>query len=165
MSKEKREEIEAILAGGDIQFHATHRGQVTRDDGWECDAWQTVFTRQTAGKPESIVFDYFTGLGHRKPIKGAPKDKGSPNTLYREQWEKRYLRPVAPHAADVLYSLILDASACEMSFRDWCANYGYDNDSIKALNTYNACCESGEKLRRFFTTNQLADMTHTLEDY
>lgn len=164
MSEEKRQQIAAVLAGANVNFSASLRGAQKRDD-WECDAWNVVFQRGDSGRGEYIEFDYFTGTGHRNPIKGAPKCAARPRTLAREDWEKRYLRPVAPHAADVLYSIMLDASACEMSFRDWCSEYGYNNDSMKDFATYTACCESGEKLRRFFNHEQREQFRAILEDY
>src|SRR5690606_15066469 len=109
MSEEKRQQIAAVLAGANVEFSIAYRGESKRGD-WQCDAWQAVFTKQG----ETIEFDYFTGLGLRKPPKGRPSVSMAS------------CRPVAPHAADVLYSVMLDASACEMSFRDWCAEYGYN---------------------------------------
>lgn len=54
----------------------------------------------------------------------------------------------APSAADVMSCLLLNASACDMSFDDWCMEYGYDIDSRKAEKTYFECCESGAKLKK-----------------
>lgn len=35
--------------------------------------------------------------------------------------------------------VISDSDAIHMSFNDWCANFGYDSDSRKALKTYEDC--------------------------
>lgn len=35
-------------------------------------------------------------------------------------------------------------------FEDFCSNYGYDNDSIKALNTYKAVCREFKAVNRLF---------------
>ena len=53
-----------------------------------------------------------------------------------------------PEADLVLSSLLLDSSAVDQSFEDWCGEFGYDTDSRKAEATYNACRKSGEKLQR-----------------
>jgi hypothetical protein len=53
----------------------------------------------------------------------------------------------APTAYDLLYCLRSDAESVNESFDSWCSNFGYDNDSIKALNTYNACVENARKLK------------------
>ena len=55
---------------------------------------------------------------------------------------------VPPSVDDVLYSLAMESDACEMSFHDWCGNFGYDTDSRSALDTYLACQENGRKLEK-----------------
>jgi len=87
-------------------------------------------------------FDYFTGLGLR--AKGRPK---------------------APKVADVLNSLILDASAADENFDDWCDNFGYSSDSIKALNTYKACLDTARALRKHFSPDTLRQIRDLLADY
>jgi len=90
----------------------------------------------------SFETSYYTGTGHRKM-----------NVA------------VAPCAADVLYALLSDAEACETSFSDWCENFGYSNDSIKALNTYRECEELGRSLRKVFSTKQVSELREVLSDY
>jgi hypothetical protein len=153
---EIRSAVDQILSAAGIAFKAQLVGETIRDNNWKCDAWRVSFgTFQT---------DYFTGTGHRKPVNGAPTDKGNPNTLYREDWEKRYLRPVAPKAADVLHSLIMDMEADSMSFRDWCDNYGYSDDSLTALDTYRACCKIAEKMRATFKPETLKALREAVQD-
>lgn len=53
-----------------------------------------------------------------------------------------------PTAYDLLYCLQLDSRAIDTSFEYWCSDFGYDNDSIKALNTYQTCCENAKKLQK-----------------
>ncbi len=53
-----------------------------------------------------------------------------------------------PDSASVLSSLLLDASALDESFENWCADYGYDTDSRKAERLYKLCCKQGEKLKQ-----------------
>ena len=92
---------------------------VKKSDNWQdtADQWLVTIGGQ--------VFDYFTGIGHRKDdISQKPK------------------------LDDVLYALIGDASASEESFDDWCSNFGYDTDSRKALETYLQCQETATKLRK-----------------
>lgn len=54
----------------------------------------------------------------------------------------------APDSASVISSLLLDSSALDQSFEDFCSEFGYDTDSRKAEATYRACKSSGEKLRK-----------------
>lgn len=48
----------------------------------------------------------------------------------------------------MLYSLVMDSDACDMSFDDWCSNFGYETYSRKALDTYLECQKNALKLRK-----------------
>lgn len=105
-------------------------------------------------------FDYFTGLGLRTRT----------YSNYGRNWDamkkKRYDdKPKKPKVADVLHSLIMDASAADENFHDWCANYGYSDDSIKAMNTYKACLEVAQALRKHFSPDTLRQLRELLQDY
>lgn len=94
-------------------------------------------------------FDYFTGLG----LRHKPKTSWATPT------------PKKPKVADVLHSLIMDSSAADENFHDWCANYGYSDDSIKAMNTYKACLEIAVALRKHFSPDTLRQVRELLQDY
>jgi hypothetical protein len=53
-----------------------------------------------------------------------------------------------PTSYDMLYCLLSDASANDMSFEDFCGEFGYDLDSRKAEETYKACRKVGTKVRK-----------------
>lgn len=57
----------------------------------------------------------------------------------------------APDCASVLDCIASDASGIENArgFADWCADYGYDDDSRKAERIYNAACAGAKALKRF----------------
>jgi len=57
----------------------------------------------------------------------------------------------------------LDAQAADSNFNDWCINFGYDNDSIKALNTYKQCCDIAVRLRQYFTAEQRKAITEIVD--
>jgi hypothetical protein len=150
-SDQIREQVSQILAHiYGMTFAARYIGKRKRpqDDGkdWECYEWECSFSKPNT-KP--ILFPYYMGLAH------ATKPK----------YQSAEPKPIAPHAADVLQSLILDGEAVNESFLDWCANYGYSDDSIKALNTYNECCKTGEILRKFFPREALQALRDALQDY
>lgn len=109
------------------------------------DQWRVILS----SKAGVHFFDYFTGLGLR--------------TKPRQSWATP--TPKKPKVADVLHSLILDASAADENFHDWCANYGYSDDSIKAMNTYNACLETAQALRKHFSPDTLRIVRELLQDY
>lgn len=110
----------------------------TSRDNWECDQWRVTISSRAGFN----YLDYFTGLGLR-----------SKN------------RPKRPKIAEVLHSLVLDASAADENFNDWCANYGYSDDSIKALNIYKACLETAQTLRKHFSPDTLRTVRELLQDY
>lgn len=140
MSKEIENTVDTLLQSYGVPFSAQYSGEVTKSD-WGIDGkGQRVDAwRVNVGGFES---DYFSGLGLRKD--GAP---------------------VTPSAAGVLYALLLDAEAGDISFSEWCGGVGYDNDSIKALNIYKQCEETARALKKVFTHDQMAELREALQDY
>jgi len=112
-------------------------------------------------------FDYFTGLGLRGPRTEKVWDGGPEPRKGTLMWERLEAsrKPQKPKVADVLHSLIMDASAADENFHDWCANYGYSDDSIKAMNTYKACLEIAVALRKHFSPDTLRQVRELLQDY
>ena len=169
---EQQTTVNALLQENNIAYGVRYVGETMRDNKWQCDAWRVSFTAvrfpQKLPGTVSIETDYYTGLGHRKPVKGSNQMRESKfpkNTVGYHNWVKQYVRPTAPCAADVLYGLILDSSAIDTSFEYWCSDYGYDADSISALNTYQACCKIAKELRQVFTNAQVETLRGLLEDY
>lgn len=120
-------------------------GQTKREQSWDCDQWRVTLS----SKAGFHSFDYFTGLGLRhKP---------------RASWDTS--KPKKPKVSDVLHSLIMDSSAADENFHDWCANYGHSDDSIKAMNTYKACLETAQALRKHFPPDTLRQVRELLQDY
>lgn len=141
---EKADQVRVLLAQWRIAYKVSLVGEVVRDK-WTADQW---LVRLNRGKGD-VTFDYYTGTGRRsKPTKISPHGM-----------------PKIPEAADVLHCLVLDATALHQSFHDWCADLSYDVDSIKAFDTYRACCESATKLRQVFDRDQLAELNQILEGF
>jgi hypothetical protein len=115
------------------------------DNFWVCDEWLVLL--------DAEKIEYFTGIGHRKmrPPKYIHETTFKAMKAGRchsiEDMGKCSMH-VAPSVDDVLCSLVMDSSAIDQTFDDWCGDYGYDTDSRKALDTYLACQESGKKLQR-----------------
>lgn len=119
-------------------------GKIKKDD-WDCYAWNVTFN--LSGKP-LFVTNYYTGIGMiQKPVK--------------------FDRPIPkkPSNKDIMSTLLLDASAIDESFSDWCDNYGYDSDSIKAFNIYQQCCNTAKELSKLFTRAEIENMREQLQDY
>jgi hypothetical protein len=153
--------VAEYLASIGVPYKAVYIGEEMRDWGGDkpqqVDAYRVYFG--------VFATDYHMGLGTRKLVKGAPKNTARHNTVAYTDYMRGYMRPCAPTSACVLYALLSDAQACDMSFNDWCTDFGYDADSITALNTYQACCSIGESMRKVFTSEQRAHLATLLEEY
>lgn len=109
-------------------------------------------------------FEYSLGIGH---IKTLQELKRCGKKFFRIQLavehEKELSRPLrmllvpSPHAQlgfekprleDILHCLFIDSEAMDSCFEVWCDNFGFDNDSIKAQKTYQACVYNGIKLKK-----------------
>ena len=95
-----------------------------------------------------VAFEYKTGLGHRTDFRKArfggfnnKSEKPGVRVESAQCWAH------IPEIDQVLHCLFMDAQCGSESFDEFCANYGYSDDSLKALDTYRDCIESGKKLR------------------
>jgi hypothetical protein len=97
-------------------------------------------------------------------------------TVYNRETKKRtmfdfwgsLMNPELRTRYDLLnafYCFVSDAVSGNQSFHDFCREYGYDEDSIKARNTWLACKKSLEKAKRVLDTdiydvcNELSEIT------
>lgn len=133
---------------------------------------------------EVITTDYMQGSGH------CPADKKTFNTpalnpatekrqaiaqecetgrhynrfMPSNAFQNRSPKIAPPDLADVLHSLMLDASALDAGdFADWCAELGFDSDSIKARSIYDACIAIGLKMRAAFGEKTLSELRELFE--
>jgi hypothetical protein len=60
-------------------------------------------------------------------------------------------------AYDVLACISSDAS-CPETFEEFCSEFGYDTDSIKAQKLHKSCLAFALKLRGFFTEQEIAEL-------
>lgn len=129
--------------------------------------------------------DYMQGCGHCPAEKKTfntprmnPKTEKRDAIAYECETGKEYntrfysnlgYRPTGkaiapPSTADILHSLLLDASALDSrDFADWCSEYGYDTDSIKARDMYDACITTATQLRAAFGQNTLDNLRDLFE--
>ena len=97
-------------------------------------------------------------------------DKGWMHHAYRitlrrkgRQWTLDFRTGVNngdPELLDVMYCILSDTFGYENAsgFADWAGEYGYDPDSIKARDTYNAVKAQAKRLERFLrTTREFTD--------
>lgn len=112
-----------------------HEFDSDRMADWNCEL--------TGPNGKTVSVEYHTGKVHRK-FKGM---HGKALPFKPSEFEWSISRATTPDLADLLYCLLLDSSASDQSFDDWCGDLGYDTDSRKALETYLACQNAGSKLR------------------
>jgi hypothetical protein len=112
--------------------------------------------------------DYSAGCAHApeykkaKALTAAVKAECETGILYGD----RLGRPVPPPpVADVVHSLLMDASGTDDRFEDWAANYGFDPDSRTAERMFNACRDTAAALRRTFTADELTALETAFVDY
>lgn len=117
------------------------------DNGWTHDKWRITLSRGD----RHMSFDYRTGTGHRRvPLNKFTAGKFTTEAKSRpeKKGDRGWAIPCVPPAYDVLASILSDASAERENFVEWCENIGYDTDSRKALDTYEACVRIGRDARR-----------------
>lgn len=133
---------------------------------------------------EVITTDYMQGCGHcpadkktfntpalnpatekRDAIKYECETGREYSTKFFSNLNHRPGKPIAPpDVTDVLHSLLLDADALNCrDFADWCGDFGYDTDSIKARETYDACIATATKLRAAFGQKTVDDLRELFE--
>jgi len=127
---------------------------------WQCFEWRVTFDT----KDGHWSLPYYCGLAHVTYPKGM-KNPYPSNVIGWELWENQWAKPKKPSNADILHSLLLDASAADENFKDWCANYGYSDDSISALNTYRECLEISTNLRKHLGADTVRALAVQLQDH
>lgn len=77
------------------------------------------------------------------------------------------IQKIKPKIEDVCHSLVMDGSAYfdGLRFEDWCADYGYSDDSIKAKETFETCDRIGRDLSRALKKETLAGLREWASNY
>jgi len=72
---------------------------------------------------------------------------------------------VEPTVQEVVDSLAVDVSVVidNQSFEDFCGEFGYDLDSIKALRTYEACQRELGSLQRLIGESAVKELVYEVE--
>lgn len=119
----------------------------SHDKEWPCFVWNVLIGNEQ--------FSYRTGLGHATPyfnrITWLVNRKPENSFLFHGENHIDYKNDAfihIPKIESVLECLFLDASCIDQSFSNFCADCGYDTDSMKAFKIYQACQDNAEKLRK-----------------
>ena len=174
MSQEIITTVNEILKAANVEMQVQLLGETVRDNNWKCDEWRVTF--KTA-KGKSETFSYHTGTGlrefdakklkaHKTRYAGERFNNVNPRSILGVEIAKSLEAckiAVKPNAASVLYCLVNNDT--DQNFSDWCDCFGYDNDSIKAFNIYNACTEEMKKIRCIFNNTQIESIREALEEF
>ena len=75
------------------------------------------------------------------------KNKNKSITIYYSQG---YGITNDPSTESVLNALLVDFWNHDMSFSEFCSNYGYSEDSLSALKTFKLCSKNSLKVKKLF---------------
>ena len=73
-------------------------------------------------------------------------------------------KPKKPTKEDILSAMIM-ADVSDLDFNDFCSEFGYNNDSIKALKVYEACKRETKAYYNMFDSEEREVLRELLEDY
>ncbi len=73
-------------------------------------------------------------------------------------------KPKKPTKEDILFAMITD-DVSDLDFNDFCNEFGYNNDSIKALKVYEACKRETKAYYNMFNREEREVLRELLEDY
>lgn len=65
---------------------------------------------------------------------------------------------------NALNCVLSDSYAAQDTFKDFCSEFGYSDDSIKALKTYKECKRNAERVNKLFGGLDLLSIQNELEE-
>jgi hypothetical protein len=142
--------------------------------------WKVRLYRMGAFRDKPVIeTDYMQGIGHipgyKLKMTGYTIDEWEALKYTCEHgatafvgsftvWGKRPLPK--PKFADVMYSLLSDASAIDCpTYEEWAGDVGYDKDSREGERMYKQCLEIGLRLRQLVGDKALAELRELFQDY
>jgi len=153
--------IDALLKELQLTFDATFVPMKQEHEKYPQLHWKVTIGNK---KGHSLTTDYRQGMGHVKGYKqhwnssweaklhakAARRtcETGRLCRIGQESYYETTKRQPKPELKNVLYCLVMDSSAIDETFEDWCGNFGYDTDSRKALDTFMLCQNIGIQLRQ-----------------
>lgn len=147
-----------------IESNVVKIGGAVKENNWACVEFRVTFKKGT----NELNVPYYLGTGFMDKIIGykykLTKEEQriyelmQKRTIIREDCKKEFAKKSADIAArytpaskakpwEVFSRLIADMP--DECFDDWCSNFGYDSDSIKAKETYDTCVKYGFEAKKF----------------
>lgn len=124
---------------------------------YEYTVQNTAFPASTA-----VQFDFFGSINERDEILRLNKKYDSSESVRKST--KAILEANNKETfAFALYCFIGDAVAGDMIFSDFCSEFGYDEDSQTAFNTYMECQKAFKKLKSIYD-GDIYDLSNSLQE-
>lgn len=116
--------LEKALIEKPITIESVYKGE-ERPAGWDGQLADKFICKLSYGD-SNLELPFYMGLGNR--VNGKPHN---------------------PSVADVLSCLLNDAFAMELTYSEWCSEYGYDYNDRTAERIFKQCNDMGKQLKRF----------------
>lgn len=115
---------------------------------------------------QRLTFDFWGSIADAEKLKKAQAnlkrcESYDPNVTMRSESIEQYkeeIKRLHPTPYDVLSCISGDVH-CPDTFEDFCAEFGYDTDSIKALQTFRRCSAFARRLKAFFTAQEIEELS------
>lgn len=147
---ENPEALEKVLREGSLSIQAVQLGtfEYFEGDKEKRDVYEIIIKRN--GK--TIAFRYGDSIQNTRLNKSV--------TLWCETPKERAIRAgkIKEMRESSLYSILACIQAeyyCADTFEDFCEDFGYDTDSLKAEKTFRNCREQSKKLQSIFTSEEM----------
>lgn len=181
MSTDTKQAVEAALSALGLSVSVKDGPNPHNKDDWQ--GVQFTLDVLKGGKP---VFEttYTLGLGYVKLNRGAlaltmderrflEAWQAKPHAKFRDTDLQTRIacklakaQKLTPNAADVFYSLTMDADVLDYAtFEEWAACFGYDPDSRKAESVYRACLSIALQLRNTVGEAGMSALRDAYQDY
>lgn len=129
---------------------------------------------------EVLTTEYTMGYGHSPSYTKRTNDKYIDKLIENMETETgrqckksfhnsvtpiSHTKHITPKPLDVWYSLLDDYNVLNYTFDDFCSEFGYSTDSIKAKETYDSCVKIAIQLKSFFGDSFLQEQYEQFLDY
>ena len=148
-------------SGGILAFIPATRGSAS-GDGKEVrfDMWKTLEKMFERDYRTTNVSNVIKGI--RNHTIKAKDNQGSPTVMAVFNAIANMARP---KAEDCIACILMDAQATDYTFPDWCAEYGYSDDSREAERIFNLCKENGYKLQKILSPAEMEEAKKMQENF
>ena len=171
-----QDQIQDTINAYGVKLDATFLPASSFDDEWRSKSINHAITLTRGGRCIQAI--YSQGVAHQPHYKQGDNsvnhhramelsiEKGNayrPRDMDRSMQFAKALPN--PSVVDVLWSLLMDSNGELSDFADFCGELGYETDSIKAKETFEACRDIKLKLQAMFTSAEIDELNELYQDF